>query len=587
MRTVLDFFSLTLLRKIAIRYRLINSFVLVSLLPLLIAGVVAYRESSQASQDKIRIFAGEVVKQVAQNMLQQVEKIESSSAELAVSERMQNALAAYYSADPAVRAGAYGDITRLLLDKYGSLAYINQKYLLDRQRRIIDPQVFAQLGDGVTQFVANAPDLKGRPYWHIYSAANGQKSVVMSRDILFTGNNRLAGSLFIGITPVHFSRIFASTDLGYDSRIFVIDSHDGHLIVDAGQDDRRSENRRDMALIEAIARHRAGAVDDSKNNFLMYRDAQQHQQLLTYAPIPRTEWLVVSSTPLNALNSEVRSIRNKIILIGVLCFIVSFALSFVIARSISLPLQQLVGAMKAARAGNYLVRMGPAGSDEIALLAQRFNQMAGQVQQHNEQLEQLVAERTQELALANQKLEQLSATDSLTEIANRRRFDAALTNEMRRAARSKKPLGLLMLDVDFFKNYNDLYGHLAGDDCLRAVARALHSQSRRASDTAARYGGEEFAIIVADGDRDSVLQMAENVRMAIAALQIPHAASPFGHVTCSIGVALLNVTDESASDGLLRMADAALYQAKSRGRNQVVLNEAGEHDADMDATLQS
>lgn len=575
MRKMLDFLSLTLLRKIEIRYRLINSFVLVSLLPLLIAGVVAYRESSQASQEKLRIFAGEVVKQVAQNMLQQIEKIESSSEELVLSERMQNALASYYSTNEAARANAHAEITRLLLDNYGSFEYINQKYLLDRRHKIMDPQVFAQLGDGVARFVDNAPDLKGRAYWATYGTAAGQKSVVMLRDVLFKGNNRLAGTLFIGLKPTHFSRIFESVDLGYDSRILVVDSQDGHIIVDAGQGNTNdTSEQEETALVVAIAQRRAAAPDAEHNNFVSYRDRRQQNQLATFAPIPHTSWLVVSTTPLNTLNSEVRSIRNKIVLIGVLCFVISFALSFIIARSISLPLKKLVGVMKETKTGNYLIRMEYDGKDEIAVLAQRFNEMASKVHQHNERLEELVTERTRALEQANQKLEALSATDGLTGIANRRRFDEALATEMRRALRTREPLALLMLDVDYFKNYNDRYGHLAGDDCLRTVAQVLRTSTRRATDLAARYGGEEFAVILADSDSSHAMQVANNIRSAIEALGIPHQDSPNGAVTCSIGVTSLQMAEHVSADALLRMADVALYVAKSRGRNQAVLNDA-------------
>jgi len=566
MKKVLDFLSLKLLRKIEIRYRLINSFVLVSLVPLLIAGIVAYRESSSASQEKIRIFAGEVVKQVAQNMLQQVEKIESSSEELVVSERMQSALSAFYSGSESDRAAARAGMTRLMLENYGSFEYINQKYVLDRKHRIIDSQVFAQLGNGVAHFADDAPDMKGRPYWGVYSTAAGQKSVVMLRDILFKGNNRLAGTLFIGLKPTHFSRIFDSVDLGYGSRLFVVDSRDGRIVVSGGQD---NSDAVESGLVAAIAQ----TVANGGKDFTSYQDGNKKKHLAAFAPIPHTDWMVVSTTPLNALNAEVRSIRNKIILIGVLCFIVSFALSFIIARSISLPLKQLVGVMKETKTGNYLIRMDYEGKDEITVLSQRFNEMASKVYLHNEHLEEQVAARTRELELANQKLEALSATDSLTGIANRRRFDEALTSELRRAVRSQKPLALLMLDVDFFKNYNDRYGHLAGDACLRTVAQILRTSSRRATDLAARYGGEEFSIIVAESDSERAMQLAENIRAAIENLHIPHEDSPFGFVTCSIGVIAVQVDDSISTDTLLRLADAAMYLAKSQGRNRVVLND--------------
>lgn len=568
MRKMLDFLSLKLLRKIEIRYRLINSFVLISLVPLMIAGIVAYRESSNASQEKLRIFAGEVVKQVAQNMLQQVEKIESSSEELVISERMQGALTAYYSGSESDRVGARAEMTRLMLENYGSFEYVNQKYVLDRKHKIMDPQVFAQLGNGVARFVDRAPDLKGRAYWSIYSTATGQKSVVMLRNILFKGNNRLAGTLFVGLKPSHFSRIFDAVDLGYGSRLFVIDGRDGHVIVNGGQD---NSDAAEPGLIDAIAH----AVNDGSGakDFVSYHGSDKKTHLAAFAPIPHTDWLVVSTTPLNALNAEVRSIRNKILLIGVLCFIVSFVMSFIIARSISLPLKQLVGVMKETKTGNYLMRMDYEGKDEITVLSQRFNEMASKVYQHNERLEEQVAARTRELELVNQKLEALSATDSLTGIANRRRFDEALQNEMRRAVRSQKPLALLMLDVDYFKNYNDRYGHLAGDDCLRTVAQILRTSSSRATDLAARYGGEEFAIIVAESESAHAMQLAENIRAAIESLGIEHEDSPFGYVTCSIGVTAVQVDEGMNTDALLRLADVAMYLAKSQGRNRVVLND--------------
>jgi len=566
MKKMLDLLSLKLLRRIEIRYRLINSFLLVSMLPLLIAGIVAYRESSNASQEKVRVFAGEVVKQVAQNMLQQIEKIESSSEELAMSERMQHALAAYYSKNPSQRAAGHGEIIRLLLENYGSFEYVNQKYVLDRRHRIMDPQVFAQLGDGVARFAEDAPDMKGRPYWDVYSTAAGQKSVVMLRDILFKGNNRLAGTLFVGLRPLHFSRIFESVNLGYGSRMLVIDARDGHVIVSANA---ASNDAPESGLVAAVAH----SVAQGRDNFVSYRDGDNRRQLAAFAPVPHTNWMVVNITPLNALNTEVRSIRNKIIVIGVLCFILALVLSFIIARSISLPLKQLVGVMKATRTGNYLIRMDYEGKDEIAVLSQRFNEMASKVHQHNERLEELVAERTRELEQANQQLEALSATDSLTGIANRRRFDEALGGELRRAVRSLKPLSLMMLDVDYFKNYNDRYGHLAGDDCLRAIARVLRTSSRRATDLAARYGGEEFAVIVAESDSANAMQLAENIRNAVAALQIPHEDSPFGCVTCSIGVTAVQVDENMSTDTLLRLADVALYQAKALGRNRVTLSD--------------
>ncbi len=186
-------------------------------------------------------------------------------------------------------------------------------------------------------------------------------------------------------------------------------------------------------------------------------------------------------------------------------------------------------------------------------------------------LERKVAERTRALEAANFKLEALSATDGLTGIANRRGFDAVFSTEWLRAMRSRRPLALAMIDVDWFKKYNDHYGHQGGDDCLRAVAQAIRAQARRGSDFAARYGGEEFAIIAPETDAESMRCIAETMRAALESLALPHAGSPLGQVTVSIGVAAGVPEADALPEDLLRLADDALYRAKTQGRNRVVL----------------
>jgi len=287
--------------------------------------------------------------------------------------------------------------------------------------------------------------------------------------------------------------------------------------------------------------------------------------------LPHTSWWVVSATPSDKLNADTRSVRDKIIAIGLLCFGASLLLSALIARSISVPLQRLVGAMKEAGSGDTTVRVEQAGGDEIAVLSRKFNEMAGKLQQSKQVLEEQVAHRTRELERANRKLEALSATDGLTGVANRRRFDEVMDQELRRSVRSGHALALLMLDVDYFKKYNDRYGHLAGDECLRIVARVLQKSSRRATDLVARYGGEEFSVIIAESDTAHALQQAEHICQAIFALKLPHADSPFGYITASIGVASLQPDEQTSAEELLRIADQALYHAKYQGRNRVVL----------------
>ncbi|MGK5077300.1 diguanylate cyclase domain-containing protein [Janthinobacterium sp. HLX7-2] len=190
----------------------------------------------------------------------------------------------------------------------------------------------------------------------------------------------------------------------------------------------------------------------------------------------------------------------------------------------------------------------------------------------HDSLEQRVAERTEQLEDANRKLATLSITDGLTGLANRRHFDNVLRTECARATRIGQPFAVIMLDVDYFKRFNDRYGHQAGDACLISVAHALVAGMRRASDLTARYGGEEFSIVLPNTGADEAHHIGEALRCAIEDLNIAHASADAGQVTISIGIAIQSALGVADPDALMRLADAALYRAKDAGRNCVVLD---------------
>jgi diguanylate cyclase (GGDEF)-like protein len=177
-----------------------------------------------------------------------------------------------------------------------------------------------------------------------------------------------------------------------------------------------------------------------------------------------------------------------------------------------------------------------------------------------------------DLAEANAELSRLARIDSLTGIANRRTFDAFLEMQWRTAAREGAAISLLMADIDSFKAYNDTYGHQAGDEALRRVASVIAGASRRLSDLAARYGGEEFSAILPNTGSESALGLARSIVAEVAALRIPHALSTGGIVSISVGVATLVPSRDGreASGTLVAQADAALYEAKRRGKNRAV-----------------
>jgi len=190
----------------------------------------------------------------------------------------------------------------------------------------------------------------------------------------------------------------------------------------------------------------------------------------------------------------------------------------------------------------------------------------------HEELEKRVEERTHELVLLNKELEKLSLSDGLTGIANRRYFDDILALEWQRANRQHLKLGLIMLDIDYFKIYNDTYGHLSGDECLKLVAAVLKPLTKRPYDLAARFGGEEFAIILPCTNEQGVFSVAERLRLNVENLAIKHEESLVSDfVTISVGGAAIIPSLDKEPQSLIAAADKALYRAKQQGRNQTVI----------------
>ncbi len=178
--------------------------------------------------------------------------------------------------------------------------------------------------------------------------------------------------------------------------------------------------------------------------------------------------------------------------------------------------------------------------------------------------------RNARLTHANDDLERLIEVDPLTEVGNRRRFDLTLDSEWRRCTRNRESLSVVMIDVDYFKEFNDRYGHLAGDTCLQQIAKAISRATMRASDVVTRYGGEEFAVLLAETDLAGAVAVAENIRLGVERLQIPHAGTSLGSVSISAGVATATPAAVDAAMTLVEAADLALYRAKSSGRNRIV-----------------
>lgn len=299
--------------------------------------------------------------------------------------------------------------------------------------------------------------------------------------------------------------------------------------------------------------------------------------------------------PLEQAYAEVRGLSWRLSLFLFAAFVLLFAGQYALNRRFLFsPLNRV--RLKALQIAASEAHLGeqiplPAGR-EMADLTEAFNTMSRGLRRDRDELERRVGQRTAELSTvnaelvqeirrreaveaqlreANRQLEQLSRLDGLLGIANRRCFDEYLSRELERALRLQSPLSLILIDLDHFKHYNDRYGHIAGDHCLRETVRALEANLKRPTDLLARYGGEELVVVLPDTAAIGAYRIAERLRTAVEALAISHAASPSGpYLTISLGVHTLQPAPGDTPETLIQRADQALYEAKRLGRNRTV-----------------
>ncbi len=203
--------------------------------------------------------------------------------------------------------------------------------------------------------------------------------------------------------------------------------------------------------------------------------------------------------------------------------------------------------------------------EELDTLGRCANRMVTMREMHIETIRSV----NEKLRQANRRLEQMASVDGLTGVANRRFFDEALVREWTRAARSRRPLTVAMIDIDKFKAYNDRYGHQGGDECLQRVAGALRSAVKRPADLVARYGGEEFVVLLSETDLNGGREVAVRMQTAVADLEMEHPEAPAGRVSFSMGLACLVPEPDGDPGTLITLADRALYRAKAEGRNRI------------------
>jgi len=380
-------------------------------------------------------------------------------------------------------------------------------------------------------------------------------------------DGKMIGSLHALLRIDTLKDVLPAEELGDSGRIVIVDA-EGHF-VSGSQPDSEVDDFSPPA-----------PDDQGKPVVRDYISATGERMVGASLPFSRLGWSIVVEQSHDAAFGPVVEGNGRLLLINLAIVLCMALAAFRIAVSIVRPIEALSNAAKRISDGERDVDI-PAtrSSDEVALLTRAFSNMTTRltnnaseleashnaVEKANEQLQL----QNEELSRANEVLEQLSITDGLTKLHNHAYFQQALTKEIKRSSRNGRSLALVLIDVDYFKRWNDQLGHAAGDEILRSMAEEMN-QVIRASDILARYGGEEFALLSPDTDLEGAVMMAEKVRARIATTRF--SAVPEGEsesVTVSVGVAVLS--DETTD--LFNAADRALYRAKAEGRDCVVVDD--------------
>jgi diguanylate cyclase (GGDEF)-like protein len=338
--------------------------------------------------------------------------------------------------------------------------------------------------------------------------------------------------------------------------------------------------------------------------FRFEHDHQQNfAQVLPFQLAGGLDWLIVTIVPEEDVMGQIQAGNRTTAMLTGGALLLAIALNILISRWLVRPISELVLASRRIAQGNFNQPVQSNRVKELSILAGSFNQMSQELQQSRQQLEDYshaledrIRERTQELEAeverrrqteaalqtANVELQRLAFVDGLTQLANRRCFDERLAQEWQRLKRDQLPLALILCDVDYFKRYNDTYGHQAGDLCLQNVARVLQAAAMRSSDLAARYGGEEFALLLPNTPVDGAITVAQKIQTLVHQLAIPHRQSATSEfVTLSLGITVLFPAEADHPEMLLAQADHALYQSKQAGRDRYSIYNADSLDPEL------
>ena len=525
------------LRLDSIRSKMLVFALLATLIPSVTTGWISYLQNERSLTAKI---TGE---------LQSVSAQTARELDLWVKERLYElrVFASSYEVsenlDRIPRAG--GERARERLTGY--LRSVHERFADYQELLVVNPE-----GEELASTAPQPTAVELPPGWtttiHVDNAVVGdaawdtehKKSVVVFAVPIYQTGGRLLGALTakLDLGALHrLLRRFAGAGASQSGQVYLITA-DGHALVGSRSAPAELMRRTlDTAAVRGLL-EREGATRE-------YRGLEGQEVVGAVKRVPRPDWAVLAEVPAAEAYRQVTRLRNVTALIVAALLVAVGLFAYFLGLLITRPLDRLTGAAAKVAGGDLAVHLPVVGGGELGYVTEVFNDMVARLHE------------------SRKELERLSVTDDLTGLYNRRYLMDALANEVRRSRRLDHPCALLMADVDHFKEYNDAYGHLAGDEALRRIAGILRETTRDV-DCAARYGGEEFVVLLPETRAAGAIETAQRFRTRLVADGLVG-----GKLSVSIGVAQFP-EDGDAPDALLARADAALYRAKREGRDRVL-----------------
>ena len=521
----------------SIKRRFLVFAALAALIPSLSTAVLSYVQNRRALTQKIaealRAASSQGAREVDLWMKERLYDVRVFASSYEVSENLDRA-----------RPGRTGVAVRRLGDYLSSVKerFVDYEELMvvDRNAAAIASSAAGSAGTVVlpADWVAQAHSrdaVVGQVYW---DSTVGKPLMTLGVPISTT-DGRFLGALAakLDLTPVAAS--LASFAAEPSGMLYVV-AGGGELVASsAGAGRALMSQRMGSRTLQRLAGEEPGPIE--------YSSHEGRDVLGALAPIRRLDWAVVAEIPADEAYAQIARLRTLTMITVLLLLLVIGGLAYLLGLTVVLPLDRLARGARQVAAGDLGVALPLVGGGEVAYATEVFNDMVRRLKQGREELERL------------------SRTDALTGLPNRRHLMETLEKEARRAERNARPFTLLMIDVDHFKRYNDAFGHLAGDEVLKRLARVLLG-TVRAADYAARYGGEEFTVVLPETPLDLAVDVAERIRTRMAAEVFGAEGS---RVTLSIGLGEFPA-DGTTPEAVIHAADGALYRAKERGRNRVV-----------------